>query len=108
MARRARQPDVRAELRAFSALVLDRAQADPTQQPGRYLVDWHRRLAARLETLPRHPRTNRELLEGALRLHRIHRGLPDPLRDGPPGPVAIGTAAHEAKSDSVLPRASSA
>lgn len=88
MARRARQADVRTELRAFSALVLDRAQTDPAQQPGRYLIDWHRRLAARLETLPRHPRTHRELLEGALRLHRIHRGLPDPLRDGPPLPMA--------------------
>ena len=84
LAPRARQPDIRAELRAFSALALDRARTDPDQQPGRHLVDWHRRLAARLETIPRHPENNRELLDGALRLHRIHRGLPDPLRDGLP------------------------
>ena len=32
---------------------------------------WHRELAASIGVLPEHPATNRELLDGALRLSRV-------------------------------------
>lgn len=84
-------PDGRAEMMAFTALVLERAQADPDRAPGNHLIEWHRSLARRLEILPRHPQSHRELLDCALRLHRIYRGFPDPLRNGPPTPHHAAT-----------------
>lgn len=61
-------PDPRATLRGFMALVLDMVRIDPDRRPSSEMQRWHRELAASLGVLPEHPRTNRELLDGALRL----------------------------------------
>jgi len=87
----ARRPEPRAQLMALTALVLDGARVDPQRQPGESLVEWQRDVAAQLGVLPRHPRTFRELLDGVLRLHRVMKGLGDPLKDGP--------ASYETASD---------
>jgi len=79
----ARRPEPRAQLMALTALVLDGARVDPQRQPGERLIEWQREIAAQLGVLPRHPRTFRELLDGVLRLHRVMKGLDDPLKDGP-------------------------
>jgi hypothetical protein len=80
----ARRPDPRAQLMALTAIVLDGARVDPQRRPPERLIEWQREIAIQLGVLPRHPATFRELLDGALRLHRILKGFPDPLRDGPP------------------------
>jgi hypothetical protein len=61
---------------------LDGARVDPQRQPGERLIEWQREIAAQLGVLPRHPHTFRELLDGVLRLHRVMKGLGDPLKDG--------------------------
>jgi hypothetical protein len=60
------------------------AGAEPDDPPLPHLISWHRQLAASVGVLPRHARTNRELLDGALRLQRLVRGLPDPIVSSPP------------------------
>lgn len=64
-------PDPRATFRGFMALVLDMVRIDPDRRPSSEMQRWHRELAASLGVLPAHPRTNRELLDGALRLSRV-------------------------------------
>ena len=80
----ARRPEPRAQLKALTAIVLDGARVDPDRAPSPRLIEWQREIAAQLGVLPRHPRTLRELLDGVLRLHRVLKGLDDPLRVGPP------------------------
>jgi hypothetical protein len=63
-------PDPRATVRGFMALVLDMVRVDPDRRPSAEMQRWHRELAASLGVLPEHPRTNRDLLAGALRLSR--------------------------------------
>lgn len=53
------------------ALVLDMARADPDRRPSSEMQRWHRELAANLGVMPAPTRTNRELLDAALRLDRI-------------------------------------
>lgn len=79
-------PDPRAALRGFMALVLDMVRVDPDRRPSAEMQRWHRELAASVGVLPEHPSTNRELLDGALRLTRIIDG----------GPEASGAAAADA------------
>jgi hypothetical protein len=69
-------PDPRAALRGFMALVLDMVRVDPDRRPSAEMQRWHRELAATVGVLPEHPSTNRELLDGALRLSRILEGGP--------------------------------
>lgn len=64
-------PDPRAALRGFMALVLDMVRIDPDRRPSAEMQRWHRELATSLGVMPEHPRTNRELLDGALRLSRV-------------------------------------
>jgi hypothetical protein len=71
-----RRPDPRVELQAFAAVALDLARVDPDRRPGAELRRWYQDLAAGLGV---EAPTNRRLLDGALRLHRIQRGLPDPM-----------------------------
>jgi hypothetical protein len=52
------------------SLVLDMVRSDPERRPSTEMHRWHRDLAAAIGVLPEHPRTNRELLDGALRLQR--------------------------------------
>jgi hypothetical protein len=58
------------------ALVLDMVRVDPDRRPSAEMQRWHRELAATVGVLPEHPSTNRELLDGALRLSRILEGGP--------------------------------
>ena len=69
-------PDPRAALRGFMALVLDMVRVDPDRRPSAEMQRWHRELAATAGVLPEQPATNRELLDGALRLSRILDGGP--------------------------------
>ena len=69
-------PDPRAALRGFMALVLDMVRVDPDRRPSAEMQRWHRELAATAGVLPEHPATNRELLDGALRLSQILDGGP--------------------------------
>ena len=64
-------PDPRAALRGFMALVLDMVRIDPDRRPSNEMQRWHRELAASIGVLPGQPATNRELLDGALRLSRV-------------------------------------
>ena len=64
-------PDPRAALRGFMALVLDQVRVDPDRRPSSEMQRWHRELAAAIGVLPEHPTTNRELLDGALRLSQV-------------------------------------
>jgi hypothetical protein len=82
---------------ALTALVLDGARVDPERTPGESLIEWQREVAAQLGVLPRHPHTFRELLDGVLRLHRVMRGLGDPLKDGPPDYETSGETAAEGR-----------
>jgi hypothetical protein len=68
------------------ALVLDMVRVDPDRRPSAEMQRWHRELAATVGVLPEHPATNRELLDGALRLSQILDG----------GPVAAETVAADA------------
>jgi hypothetical protein len=68
------------------ALVLDMVRVDPDRRPSAEMQRWHRELAATVGVLPEHPATNRELLDGALRLSQILDG----------GPVAAEVAAADA------------
>lgn len=74
----------RADVRLFLQHALRWSTSDPDGPPPGALVAWHRRLAVTLGVLPRHPHTNRQLLDCALRLQRLMRGLPDPLVASPP------------------------
>ncbi len=65
------RPDPRASLRGFMALVLDMVRVDPDRRPSAEMQRWHRELAATVDVLPEHPRTNRELLDGALHLQQV-------------------------------------
>ena len=67
-------PDPRAALRGFMALVLDMVRVDPDRRPSNEMQRWHRELAASIGVLPEHPATNRELLNGVLRLSQILEG----------------------------------
>ena len=69
-------PDPRAALRGFMALVLDMVRVDPDRRPSAEMQRWHRELATAAGVLPEHPATNRELLDGALRLSQILDGGP--------------------------------
>jgi hypothetical protein len=53
------------------ALVLDMVRIDPDRRPSAEMQRWHRELAQSLGVMPEHARTNRELLDGALRLSRV-------------------------------------
>lgn len=64
-------PDPRASLRGFMALVLDMVRVDPERRPSAEMQRWHRELAATVGILPEHPRTNKDLLDGALHLQRV-------------------------------------
>jgi hypothetical protein len=61
------------------ALVLDMVRVDPERRPSAEMLRWHRELAASVGVIPEHPRTNRELLDGALRLSQVIDG---PRRGG--------------------------
>ena len=74
----------RDDVRAFLEHALRVSRAEPDAPPAPHLVTWQRHLAATVGVLPRHARTNRELLDGALRLQRVLRGLPDPVVASPP------------------------
>ncbi len=67
-------PDPRATLRGFMALVLDMVRVDPDRRPSTEMQRWHRELAATIGVIPEHPATNRELLDGALRLSQVLNG----------------------------------
>lgn len=67
-------PDPRATLRGFMALVLDMVRVDPDRRPSAEMLRWHRELAAGIGVVPEHPATNRELLDGALRLSQVLNG----------------------------------
>ncbi|MDX6554002.1 MAG: hypothetical protein QOD86_197 [Miltoncostaeaceae bacterium] len=75
---------VRDDVRTFLEHAVRVARAEPDDPPLPHLITWQRHLAASLGVLPRHARTNRELLDGALRLQRLVRGLPDPIVTSPP------------------------
>jgi hypothetical protein len=68
------------------ALVLDMVRVDPDRRPSAEMQRWHRELAATVGVLPEHPATNRELLDGALRLSQIMDG----------GPITAEVAAADA------------
>ena len=74
----------RDDLRLFLQHALRWSKSDPDAPPPAALVAWHRRLAVTVGVLPRHPHPNRELLDCALRLQRVMRGLPDPVVASPP------------------------
>jgi hypothetical protein len=52
------------------ALVLDMVRVDPDRRPSAEMLRWHRDLAASIGVAAEPPATNRDLLEGALRLSR--------------------------------------
>jgi hypothetical protein len=56
------------------ALVLDMVRIDPDRRPSAEMQRWHRELATSLGVVPEYAHTNRELLDGALRLSRILDG----------------------------------
>jgi hypothetical protein len=74
----------RDDVRTFLEHAIRVARAEPDDAPLPHLVTWHRHLAVEVGVLPRYARTNRELLDGALRLQRMVRGLPDPIVASPP------------------------
>ena len=78
-------PDPRATLRGFMALVLDMVRIDPDRRPSAEMLRWHRELAASVGVIPEHPATNRQMLDGALRLSQVLNG---------PGPVASDAGAR--------------
>lgn len=67
-------PDPRATLRGFMALVLDMVRVDPERRPSSEMLKWHRELANAAGIVPEHPTTNRELLDGALRISHVLNG----------------------------------
>jgi hypothetical protein len=67
-------PDPRAAVRGFIALVLDMVRIDPDRRPSAEMQRWHRELAASIGVVPENPATNRELLNGALRLSQVLNG----------------------------------
>ncbi len=80
-------PDPRATLRGFMALVLDMVRVDPERRPSSAMLKWHRELATAAGIVPEHPATNRELLDGALRISHVLNG-PDAV----PAPERIARA----------------
>ena len=74
----------RDDVRTFLEHAVRVARAEPDDPPLAHLIAWQRRLGAAVGVLPRHARTNRVLLDGALRLQRLVRGLPDPIVASPP------------------------
>jgi hypothetical protein len=64
-------PDPRAVLRGFMALVLDMVRVEPDRRPSTEMLRWHRELAESVGVAAGAPATNRELLDGALRLSRV-------------------------------------
>ncbi len=86
----------RDDVRVFLEHALRVTRAEPDAAPAPHLVTWQRHLAAALGVLPRHARTNRELLDGALRLQRLVRGLPDPVVASPPYEARRAQAARAA------------
>ena len=67
-------PDPRAAVRGFMALVLDMVRIDPDRRPSAEMQRWHRDLAASVGVIPESTETNRDLLNGALRLSQILNG----------------------------------
>jgi hypothetical protein len=67
-------PDPRAAVRGFMALVLDMVRIDPDRRPSAEMQRWHRDLAASVGVIPESAETNRDLLNGALRLSQILNG----------------------------------
>ena len=67
-------PDPRAAVRGFMALVLDMVRIDPERRPSAEMQRWHRDLATSAGIIPENPETNRELLDGALRLSQVLNG----------------------------------
>jgi hypothetical protein len=55
------------------ALVLDMVRADPERRPSPEMLRWHRELAEVVGIEPASVRTNRELLDGSLRIERVLR-----------------------------------
>lgn len=84
-------PDPQAALRGFMALVLDMVRVDPDRKPSAEMQRWHRELAESFGVLPEHPSTNRELLNGALRLSQVLNGSGRP-GSGAAAPASAGTA----------------
>lgn len=71
-------PDPRAALRGFMALLLDMVRVDPDRRASAEMQKWHRELAASAGVLPESALTNRELLDGALRISRaLHGAAPE-------------------------------
>jgi len=56
------------------ALVLDMVRIDPDRRPSAEMQRWHRDLAASVGVIPESTETNRDLLNGALRLSQILNG----------------------------------
>jgi hypothetical protein len=77
------RPDPRAELAAFTAMVLDLARVDPERKPGAAVTRWHRELAALLGLPCDRAATNRDLLRGALTMNIAQR-------DAGMDPVPVG------------------
>jgi hypothetical protein len=67
-------PDPRAAVRGFMALVLDMVRVDPDRRPSAEMQRWHRELATSIGVVPENPSTNKEMLNGALRLSQILNG----------------------------------
>ena len=67
-------PDPRAAVRGFMALVLDMVRIDPDRRPSAEMQRWHRDLATSIGVVPESAETNRDLLNGALRLSQILNG----------------------------------
>lgn len=67
-------PDPRAAVRGFMALVLDMVRVDPDRRPSAEMQRWHRELATSVGVVPEYPSTNREMLNGALRLSQVLNG----------------------------------
>lgn len=55
------------------ALVLDMVRADPERRPSPEMLRWHRELAEVVGIEPAPVHTNRELLDGSLRIDRVLR-----------------------------------
>ena len=83
-------PDPRAAVRGFMALVLDMVRVDPDRRPSAEMLRWHRELATSIGAVPENSETNRELLNGALRLSAI--------LNGPEGSPADARARAEASA----------
>jgi len=82
-------PDPRATLRGFMALVLDMVRIDPDRRPSTEMQRWHRELASAIGVIPENPSTNREMLDGALRLSQVLNG---------PGAASDAAAEAEART----------